>query len=41
VQDWLTEQLDQSYPALSGFSWDAALRLVEQGRVLPVLDSLD
>jgi len=41
VQDWLTDQLDQTYPALSAFGWDAAHRLVEQGHVLPVLDGLD
>ena len=41
VQDWLTNQLDQTYPALSAFGRDAARRLVEQGRVLPGLDGLD
>ncbi|MDQ3886462.1 MAG: NACHT domain-containing protein, partial [Actinomycetota bacterium] len=41
VQDWLTDQLNQTYPALRAFGRDAARRLVEQGRVLPVLDGLD
>ncbi len=40
VQDWLTDQLDQTYPALSTFGRDVPRRLVEQGRVLPVLDEL-
>jgi hypothetical protein len=41
VQDWLTDQLMQTYPALQAISEDAAAALVEQSRVLPVLDGLD
>jgi hypothetical protein len=41
VQDWVTEQLEQIYPALRAISLDAAAGLVAQGRVLPVLDGLD
>jgi hypothetical protein len=41
VQDWLTGQLQQTYPALRAIDPDAARALVEQGRVLPVLDGLD
>jgi energy-coupling factor transporter ATP-binding protein EcfA2 len=41
VQDWLIERLDQTYPALRAIASDSAAALVNQGRVLPVLDGLD
>jgi NACHT domain len=41
VQDWLTTQLEQTYPALRAIAADAAAALVAQGRVLPILDGLD
>ena len=41
VQDWLADQLNQTYPDLRAFGADAARRLADQGRLLPVLDGLD
>jgi hypothetical protein len=41
VQDWLVDQLTQTYPNLRAFGADAARRLADQGRLLPVLDGLD
>ncbi len=41
VQDWLAGQLTQTYPDLRAFGSDVAQKLVDQGRLLPVLDGLD
>jgi hypothetical protein len=41
VQHWLAAELNQTYPNLRAFGTDAAQRLVDQGRLLPVLDGLD
>ncbi len=41
VQDWLADQLHQTYPDLRAFGTGAARRLADQGRLLPVLDGLD
>jgi hypothetical protein len=41
VQEFLTTQLTMTYPALPAIHPDAAAALVDQGRVLPVLDGLD
>lgn len=41
VQDWLADQLNQTYPDLRAFGTGAARRLADQGRLLPVLDGLD
>lgn len=43
LRDWLTRQLDQTYPALRAaeFGPNTALALVRQRRILPVLDGLD
>ena len=41
LQDWLSERLRRDYPALRFFGLDAAAKLVERGRILPVLDGLD
>jgi hypothetical protein len=41
VQDWLADQLNQTYLNLRAFGADAAHRLADQGRLLPVLDGLD
>jgi hypothetical protein len=41
LQDWLTAQLRQTYPALRAIAADAAGALVAQGRLLPILDGLD
>ncbi len=41
VQDWLADQLAQTYPNLRAFGSDTAQKLADQGRLLPVLDGLD
>jgi hypothetical protein len=41
VQDWLADQLAQAYPDLRTFGADAAQKLADHGRLLPVLDGLD
>lgn len=41
VQDWLADQLTQTYPDLRAFGGDVAQKLADQGRLLPVLDGLD
>jgi hypothetical protein len=41
ARDWLIEHLDQTYPALRAIASDAAASLVNQGRILPILDGLD
>jgi hypothetical protein len=41
VQDWLADQLVQTYPNLLTFGADAAQKLADQGWLLPVLDGLD
>ena len=41
VQEFLTAQLTLTYPALRAIHPDAAAALVDQGRVLPILDGLD
>jgi hypothetical protein len=41
VQDWLANQLTQTYPDLRAFGADAVHKLADQGRLLPVLDGLD
>ncbi|MGH3823338.1 MAG: NACHT domain-containing protein [Pseudonocardiaceae bacterium] len=41
VQDWLADQLNQTYPDLRAFGTGVARRLADQGRLLPVLDGLD
>lgn len=41
VQDWLADQLTQTYPDLRVFGGDVAQKLADQGRLLPVLDGLD
>lgn len=41
VQDWLADQLAQTYPNLRVFGSDTAQKLADQGRLLPVLDGLD
>jgi hypothetical protein len=41
IQEFLTAQLNLTYPALRAIHLDAAAALVEQGRVLPILDGLD
>jgi hypothetical protein len=41
AQDWLADQLAQTYPHLRAFGPDVAQKLADQGRLLPVLDGLD
>ena len=41
LQDWLTAQLDQTYPALHAIAPGAPAALVTRSRVLPILDGLD
>jgi hypothetical protein len=41
VQEFLTAQLTLTYPALRAIHPDTAGALVDQGRVLPILDGLD
>jgi NACHT domain len=41
AQDWLADQLTQTYPDLRAFGTGTAHRLADQGRLLPVLDGLD
>jgi hypothetical protein len=41
VQEFLTAQLTLTYPALRAIHPDAAAALVDQGRILPILDGLD
>lgn len=41
VQEWLTEQLNETYPSLRAISPNAAAALAGRNLVLPVLDGLD
>jgi hypothetical protein len=41
VQDWLADQLAQTYPHLRAFGANAAQKLADQGLLLPILDGLD
>ncbi|MER6988133.1 NACHT domain-containing protein [Saccharopolyspora hirsuta] len=44
LDDWIVRRLRQDYPALTNrraYGRNAALRLVEQRRIIPVLDGLD
>ncbi|MFG1685340.1 NACHT domain-containing protein [Nonomuraea sp. NPDC049269] len=39
--DWLTDRLEQGYPALRAFGTDTVRLLFRDGRIVPVLDGLD
>ncbi|WP_433514031.1 NACHT domain-containing protein [Nonomuraea sp. CA-143628] len=40
-EDWLVDQLEQTYQALPAYGKDVARRLFRDGKIVPVLDGLD